>query len=167
MRTLAGGCVLNSVRYAQWVFNGSKDAAGQTVFLGSVGDDAYADLLLEQTTRDGVKPVFVKIVEPLLGDRKPLDKIDQEHSSQSEDQITSKVEKGEKAVQRHENVKEDERQAEDKENGVTATVGVNDNKPAITKDSDREHMQDKPISLNTKSNDGNRGESPVQPISYS
>lgn len=63
MRMLAGGSVLNTIRFAQWVFDGLPDNSGQTVFLGSVGEDPYADLLLQQTIQDKVNPVFVKITD--------------------------------------------------------------------------------------------------------
>jgi adenosine kinase len=47
---IAGGATQNSIRVAQWMLQ----VPGATTYMGSVGDDHYAEELKKTATKDGV-----------------------------------------------------------------------------------------------------------------
>ncbi|CAB9510730.1 Adenosine kinase [Seminavis robusta] len=54
---IAGGATQNSIRVAQWML---KDKAGQTAFMGCVGNDDYGKTLNECASKDGVLVHYMK-----------------------------------------------------------------------------------------------------------
>lgn len=64
LKLIAGGATQNSIRTAQWVFDYYDRR--QTLFLGTVGDDQYAQTLEQQAKSDNVEPLYCKIRRPTL-----------------------------------------------------------------------------------------------------
>ena len=50
-----GGSSLNTIRMAQWMLQANKDTLK---FVGCVGDDIFAKMLSEETSKGNVDPVF-------------------------------------------------------------------------------------------------------------
>eukprot|EP00924_Labyrinthula_sp_SR-Ha-C_P011612 maker-scaffold_17-snap-gene-3.34-mRNA-1 protein AED:0.02 eAED:0.02 QI:58/1/1/1/1/1/3/58/377 len=60
---IAGGATQNSIRVANWLMNSEKSCS----FIGSVGEDQYAEILEKACKEEGVAPYYYKTKEDSTG----------------------------------------------------------------------------------------------------